>query len=76
MNETFTLTDKQTNWFLQFCAIMEAFFTFISYGKVDWALTKVMMFITLITAFSAFFHALYHYCRECKENRKNFTEEI
>ena len=67
-NETFSLTDKQTNWFLQGCAIMDAFFTVVSYGRVSWGLTKVMMAMTLMTAFAAFFHALYHYILECRNS--------
>lgn len=61
---------KLFNWLLQALALLIALAAILTYGKVSWEFTKALMGGCLLVAFSAFFHALYHYLKERKRMKR------
>ena len=55
---------KTFNWLLQALAVLLIAASAATYGKVSWDTSKILMGLSLLAAFSAFFHALYHYLKE------------
>ena len=57
---------KLLNWTMQAVAVAAIAGAVLSYGKVTWDTTKILMGTSLVFAFSAFFHALVHYIAESR----------
>ena len=55
---------KLFNWLLQALAVLLVAVSAATFGKVSWNASKVLMGLSLLVAFSAFFHALFHYLKE------------
>lgn len=60
---------KILNYFMQAIAVIGILLAVAAYGKVPWETTKNLMGLSAFFAFSAFFHALFHYIKEDRMKR-------
>lgn len=60
---------KAFNYFLQALACAFGVAAIVTYGGITWGQTKILMAFAVVSAFSAFFHALFHYIKEDRMKR-------